>query len=80
MPALRACGRSWEFGSDDLVFPGLLIILIRLIWLLLQVRILQYSQYLSTVIHVASSVAHQATTHPFMTLSTVQFTNICPKL
>ncbi len=38
MPALRAFGRAWEFGSDDLVFPGFILTLIRIVWLLIQVR------------------------------------------
>lgn len=38
MPPLVACGRKWEFGSDDLVIPGCVIVLIRLCWLILQVN------------------------------------------
>ena len=34
MPALEACGRKWEFGSDDLVFPGLASLFVRVLWLL----------------------------------------------
>jgi len=34
MPALVACGRHWEFGSDDLVFPGLVSVLLRALWLI----------------------------------------------
>ena len=37
MPGLHACGRNWEFGSDDLFFPGLVLVIVRSIWLLLQV-------------------------------------------
>lgn len=29
MPALEACGRVWEFGSDDLFFPALSSVIIR---------------------------------------------------
>lgn len=36
MPSLIAVGRRWEFGSDDLVFPGLVAAGIRLLWLLAQ--------------------------------------------
>ena len=38
MPPLRACGRRWEFASDDLVIPGSLLVAIRSIWLIIQVR------------------------------------------
>ena len=38
MPPLVACGRRWEVGSDDLVFPGFVLVVVRSIWLLLQVR------------------------------------------
>lgn len=34
MPALVACGRAWEFGSDDLVFPGIASLLLRVFWVL----------------------------------------------
>ena len=34
MPALVACGRKWEIGSDDLVLPGIVSILIRTLWLI----------------------------------------------
>lgn len=34
MPALEACCRKWEFGSDDLVFPGFVSFVIRIVWLL----------------------------------------------
>ena len=36
MPSLVAVGRRWEFGSDDLVFPGLVAVGIRLLWLVTQ--------------------------------------------
>lgn len=32
MPALEACGRNWEFGSDDLFFPALSSVIIRSVW------------------------------------------------
>ena len=32
MPALEACGRNWEFGSDDLFFPVLSSVIIRSVW------------------------------------------------
>ena len=32
MPPLVACGRIWEFGSDDLVFPGIASITLRVFW------------------------------------------------
>ena len=32
MPPLVACGRTWEFGSDDLVFPGVASIFVRTLW------------------------------------------------
>ena len=32
MPALKACGRVWEIGSDDLFFPGIASVIIRIIW------------------------------------------------
>ncbi|XP_077979551.1 diacylglycerol lipase-beta-like [Glandiceps talaboti] len=34
MPGLVACGRSWEIGSDDLVFPGMASVFIRLVWII----------------------------------------------
>ena len=34
MPALEACCRRWEFGSDDLVFPGFGSLIVRIAWLL----------------------------------------------
>ena len=34
MPALVACGRIWEFGSDDLFYPAIFSTFIRSIWLL----------------------------------------------
>lgn len=34
MPALEACGRVWELGSDDLFFPGLASAIIHGVWLL----------------------------------------------
>ena len=34
MPAMVACGRHWEFGSDDLFFPSLASIAVRCIWFL----------------------------------------------
>ena len=34
MPPLKACGRTWEFGSDDLVFPGVVSVFVRTLWLL----------------------------------------------
>ena len=36
MPPLSACGRRWEFGSDDLVIPGAVVVAVRLCWFLLQ--------------------------------------------
>ena len=33
MPPLKACGRTWEFGSDDLVFPGVVSVFGRALWL-----------------------------------------------
>ncbi|XP_044755828.1 diacylglycerol lipase-beta-like [Coccinella septempunctata] len=33
MPALRFFGRKWLIASDDLVFPGLLEIVLRILWL-----------------------------------------------
>ena len=33
MPPLIACGRTWEFGSDDLVFPSSLSVFVRCVWL-----------------------------------------------
>ncbi|XP_006813555.1 diacylglycerol lipase-beta-like [Saccoglossus kowalevskii] len=33
MPGLVACGRRWEIGSDDLVFPGMSSVVIRLAWI-----------------------------------------------
>ncbi len=32
MPALVACGRIWEFGSDDIFFPGIISLIVRIIW------------------------------------------------
>ena len=32
MPALVACGRKWEIGSDDLVLPGIASIFLRTFW------------------------------------------------
>lgn len=32
MPALEACGRVWEIGSDDLFFPGVTSVIIRMVW------------------------------------------------
>ena len=32
MPGLKACGRTWEFGSDDLFFPALISVVIRVSW------------------------------------------------
>ena len=32
MPPLVACGRHWEFGSDDLVFPGVASLITRTLW------------------------------------------------
>ena len=32
MPALEACGRVWEIGSDDLFFPGIATVAIRVVW------------------------------------------------
>lgn len=37
MPPLVAFGRRWEFGSDDLVLPGLVVVGIRLLWFVTQV-------------------------------------------
>lgn len=34
MPALVACGRTWEFGSDDVFFPGVSAVTVHSIWLL----------------------------------------------
>lgn len=34
MPPLVACGRTWEFGSDDLVFPGVVSVFLRVVWLI----------------------------------------------
>ena len=34
MPALVACGRTWEFGSDDLFYPCLAATTIRIMWLI----------------------------------------------
>lgn len=36
MPPLAACGRLWEFGSDDLVLPGVAVVSVRLFWFILQ--------------------------------------------
>lgn len=33
MPPLVACGRTWGIGSDDLVFPGIISLLVRVLWL-----------------------------------------------
>ena len=33
MPALEVCCRTWEFGSDDLFFPGVASVTLRAIWL-----------------------------------------------
>lgn len=32
MPGLKACGRTWEFGSDDLFFPAVVSVAIRVCW------------------------------------------------
>ena len=32
MPGLKACGRTWEFGSDDLFFPAVISVTIRVAW------------------------------------------------
>lgn len=32
MPGLNACGRTWEFGSDDLFFPAIVSVAIRACW------------------------------------------------
>ena len=32
MPGLIACGRRWDIGSDDLVFPGIGESLMRSVW------------------------------------------------
>lgn len=32
MPALRLFGRKWLAASDDLVFPGLFEVCLRLLW------------------------------------------------
>lgn len=37
MPAVVACGRTWEFGSDDLVFPAALLVAARSLWLVCQI-------------------------------------------
>ncbi|KAK3090708.1 hypothetical protein FSP39_013912 [Pinctada imbricata] len=34
MPALTAFGRRWSVGTDDFVFPGLLEIFVRVVWLI----------------------------------------------
>ena len=34
MPALVACGRTWEFGSDDIFYPGFVAVTVHSIWLL----------------------------------------------
>lgn len=34
MPPLKACGRIWEFGSDDLVLPGIVSVFVRTVWLI----------------------------------------------
>ena len=34
MPALVACGHTWEFGSDDIFYPGVVAVTIHGIWLL----------------------------------------------
>ena len=34
MPGLNACGRTWEFGSDDLFFPAIISVTIRACWFL----------------------------------------------
>lgn len=34
MPALVACGRTWEFGSDDIFFPGVVAVTVHSVWLL----------------------------------------------
>ena len=33
MPPLVACSRMWEFGSDDLVFPAVISVMVRSVWL-----------------------------------------------
>ncbi|XP_060529277.1 diacylglycerol lipase-beta-like [Cylas formicarius] len=45
MPALRLFGRKWLAASDDLVFPGLFEIFLRIIWLVLIVCV--YIEYYS---------------------------------
>lgn len=46
MPALRLFGRKWLVASDDLVYPGLFEIAIRLIWLSLIVIVyIRYYDY-----------------------------------
>ncbi|CAG7673194.1 unnamed protein product [Allacma fusca] len=37
MPALHLFGRTWRVGSDDFVFPGLIDLLISVIWLIASV-------------------------------------------
>lgn len=32
MPAVEACCRIWEFGSDDLFFPALASVVVRVVW------------------------------------------------
>ena len=34
MPALVACGRMWEFGSDDIFCPGVAAVALHAVWLL----------------------------------------------
>lgn len=35
MPALKLCGRKWLAATDDLVYPGLFELFIRIVWLIL---------------------------------------------
>ncbi|CAH0555976.1 unnamed protein product [Brassicogethes aeneus] len=46
MPALRLFGRKWLAASDDLVFPGLFEVSVRILWLILIVCVyLKYYEY-----------------------------------
>ncbi|MGR3914328.1 MAG: hypothetical protein OD918_07385, partial [Gammaproteobacteria bacterium] len=48
MPALVLCGRRWEVGSDDLVFPGLASVVLRsMVLLALVIALVAYKDNLS---------------------------------
>ena len=48
MPALVLCGRRWEVGSDDLVFPGVISVTLRsLVLLALVIALVAYKDNLS---------------------------------